>query len=101
MIVARLVARYEGKKPFQADALPSYGMFQIYSFITTRSCGCFNGGGTQLVHDNVHGVHVTSIGVGRVPFRQALAELGHGGLVVANGGREGVDGLLASGLVGV
>ena len=72
-----------------------------FHFASIHSCRCLDGGSAQLVHDHIDSVHVTCIGLGGVTFGQALVQLIHGGLVVADGGGESIDGLLAGSLVGV
>lgn len=70
-------------------------------FVSIRSSRCFNWGSAQLVHNSIHSVHVTCVGLGGVAFRQAFVQLIHSRLVVADSGGDGVDGLLAGSLVGV
>lgn len=56
----------------------------------------------ELVHDHIHGFHIGRVDlVFRVALGKTLDELVQSRLVIANGGGKGVDGLFASGWVGV
>lgn len=103
--------------------MPLYRIFQLLECLTAASCRRIDRVSAQLVHDIIHVFHALGIdsvlvhflltGVLGLPqtfvflrqtlvaFRQTLEQLVQGGLVVAGGGGESIDGLLASGRVGV
>ena len=56
----------------------------------------------QLVHNGIDGLHIPGIDlVAGIAIREVLDELIQGGLVVADGGGDGVDGFFARGGGGI
>lgn len=58
--------------------------------------------GSQFVHNHIDSLHISGVDLlAGVSLGEMFHGFVHGGLVVANGGGNGIDGLLAGGGVGI
>lgn len=70
----------------------------MYNSNSTHSCGDFGWVSAEFVHQGIDSRHIRRIDLfPSISFGKVLDELIHGGLIVADSGRDGVHCLLASG----